>query len=131
MSGISSVCNNPEPAAKRRGHSLDDVPVTRPTPTHCPYCALQCGMHVAGGDGASVAVTARDFPTNRGGLCQKGWTAGELLTSPERLTTPLVRRTRNGPLEPATWDAALARVADAITRIQELHGRDAVAVFGG
>jgi len=35
------------------------------------YCALQCAMSVTG------TVTAPlDFPTNRGGLCQKGWTAG-------------------------------------------------------
>ena len=30
-------------------------------------------------------MTERDFPTNRGGLCQKGWTAAELLDSPDRL----------------------------------------------
>ena len=54
--------------------------------THCPYCALQCGMSL---DGARV--TPRDFPVNAGGLCQKGWTSGSLLTSPKRLTTPLLR----------------------------------------
>src|SRR5256885_12730920 len=77
--------------------------------------------------GASVAP--REFPTNRGGLCQKGWTAGSLLTSPERLTTPLVRV--DGRLRPATWEQALSLVAARITEIQAAHGRDAVAVFGG
>src|SRR3954469_21512873 len=131
MMRLSHGRNKAEPDAKRLARTLGDVPVTRPTPTHCPYCALQCGMHVAGSDGASVTVTARDFPTNRGGLCQKGWTAGELLTSPERLTTPLVRSAKGRPLEPASWEVALATIAGEVTRIQREHGHDAVAVFGG
>jgi assimilatory nitrate reductase catalytic subunit len=46
-------------------------------------------MRLSGADGA-VVVEPRDFPTNRGGLCQKGWTAADLLASPERVTQPLV-----------------------------------------
>ena len=46
--------------------------------THCPYCALQCGMNLVP-IGGRTTVVKRDFPTNRGGLCQKGWTAAELL----------------------------------------------------
>ncbi|WP_344284748.1 molybdopterin oxidoreductase family protein [Actinomadura napierensis] len=105
------------------------------TPTHCPYCALQCGMNLDGAPdsaGAPVRVTPRDdVPANRGGLCQKGWTAAELLTVPDRLTTPLMRRSRDAPLEPCTWDEALGRVAAEIGRLAAEHGPDAVAVFGG
>ncbi|HMA47486.1 MAG TPA: molybdopterin oxidoreductase family protein [Frankiaceae bacterium] len=100
------------------------------TPTHCPYCALQCGMTVTAGEGAPVVGT-RDFPTNRGGLCRKGWTAAELLTSPERLTTPLVRARRGAPLRPVPWEAALDRIAAELTRVGREHGPAAVAVFGG
>jgi assimilatory nitrate reductase catalytic subunit len=92
--------------------------------THCPYCALQCGMSL---DGARV--TPRDFPVNAGGLCQKGWTSGSLLTSPQRLTTPMLRV--NGALEPVSWDFALDHVARKLEAIQAEHGRDGVAIFGG
>src|SRR3954468_19579487 len=102
----------------------------KPVDTHCPYCALQCGMAVRRIDGGA-AVEARDFPTNRGGLCQKGWTAAELLSSPERLLTPLVRDSRSDRFRPAGWDEALDRVAAAIERAQARYGRDAVGVFGG
>jgi assimilatory nitrate reductase catalytic subunit len=78
-----------------------------------------------------VRVDARQFPTNQGGLCQKGWTAADLLDHAERLTTPLVRDVKGGPLRPATWAEALDRIIDGIARIQSAHGRDAVAVFGG
>ncbi|MEZ2371971.1 molybdopterin oxidoreductase family protein [Arthrobacter sp. RCC_34] len=100
------------------------------TDTHCPYCALQCAMTLAPSPGAGpVEVSGRDFPTNRGGLCRKGWTAADLLRHPDRLTTPLVRD-REGTLRPASWDDALNHVAKALLAVQEQHGRDAVGVFG-
>jgi assimilatory nitrate reductase catalytic subunit len=74
-------------------------------------------------------VEPREFPTNRGGLCQKGWTSTTLLDSPGRLTEPLVRV--DGQLRPASWDRALDLVANRLIEIQATHGRDAVAVFGG
>lgn len=45
-----------------------------PVLTHCPYCSLQCGMSLHDADGL-LRIGIRDFPANRGGLCQKGWTA--------------------------------------------------------
>ncbi|WP_308209370.1 molybdopterin oxidoreductase family protein [Allokutzneria sp. A3M-2-11 16] len=92
-----------------------------PTPTHCPYCALQCGMTVKPGP----AVVPRDFPVNRGGLCQKGWTSAALLNTPGRLTTPLVQG------RPASWDEALDHVAQRLLELRAAHGPDSVAVFGG
>jgi assimilatory nitrate reductase catalytic subunit len=100
------------------------------TDTHCPYCALQCGMTLVARE-SGFEVRGRDFPTNRGGLCRKGWTSSELLTSPDRLTTPWVRSARGEPLKPSTWSEAIGRVARTIERVQETHGRDAIAVFGG
>jgi assimilatory nitrate reductase catalytic subunit len=94
--------------------------------THCPYCALQCGQWV---DGAG-RVDAREFPTNRGGLCQKGWTAGALLGHPQRLSTPLLRTDRAAALAPAGWDAALRHVGDRLRALRAEHGPDSVAVFG-
>lgn len=83
----------------------------------------------ATGDG--VEVGARDFPTNRGGLCQKGWTAADLLDHSDRLTTPLLRDRPGGELRPATWGEALDRIAAGVRDVQQRHGPDAVAVFGG
>ncbi|SHH44454.1 assimilatory nitrate reductase (NADH) alpha subunit apoprotein [Jatrophihabitans endophyticus] len=103
------------------------------TQTHCPYCALQCGMTVTPGtnDTDGPTVGERDFPTNRGGMCQKGWTSAALLGGDGRLTTPLARDSRAEPLRPTTWEDALDRTAAAIRRTQRAHGRDAVGVFGG
>ncbi|MDA2814299.1 molybdopterin oxidoreductase family protein [Nocardiopsis sp. RSe5-2] len=98
------------------------------TATHCPYCALQCAMYVEPAGGGGWATRPRDFPVNRGGLCRKGWTAAELLTSPERLASPLIRR--GGRLVEATWDQALDLVAERVRALQAQHGPDTAAVFG-
>jgi assimilatory nitrate reductase catalytic subunit len=105
------------------------IPV-RTTATHCPYCALQCGMHVAGSREAPEVLGNARFPVNKGGLCVKGWSAGATLAHPDRLTTPLVR-SADGALVAATWDSALDRIADALKDVQRHSGRDAVGVFGG
>jgi assimilatory nitrate reductase catalytic subunit len=102
------------------------------TPTHCPYCALQCGMVLRRTGAMEVEVAERpDFPTNRGALCDKGRTAAALLGPAGRLTAPLVRDGRGTPLRPADWDEALDRVAGALRAAAEQYGRDAVGVFGG
>ncbi|MGR0219406.1 molybdopterin oxidoreductase family protein [Agromyces sp. ZXT2-6] len=111
----------------------------RSASTHCPYCALQCAMTLTPTDASGAAaptpappvtVSGRDFPTNRGGLCKKGWTSAELLRSPSRLGAPLVRGA-DGALREASWDDALDLVADRFRSIRSQHGADAVGVFGG
>ncbi|MET7319508.1 molybdopterin oxidoreductase family protein [Streptomyces sp. NPDC005549] len=102
-----------------------------PTPTHCPYCALQCGMNLTPVEGGTVEVSERaDFPVNRGALCGKGRTAPEVLAPGARLTSPLVR-SDEGALVPAGWDEALDRIAGNLERTRARYGADALGVFGG
>jgi len=95
--------------------------------THCPYCALQCGMTLtlrpAADPGPGPDVV--QVEPRGGGLCRKGWTAPDLLDHPDRITAPLVEG------RPTSWADALDHVAAKIRKIQREHGRDAVAVFGG
>ncbi|KOG34326.1 MULTISPECIES: molybdopterin oxidoreductase family protein [Streptomyces] len=103
-------------------------------PTHCPYCALQCGMSLrpTGTPELPAEVVERtDFPVNRGALCGKGRTAPSVLSSRVRLTEPLVRCPDTGALRPATWEEALSAVAGGLSRTRADHGPDAVGVFGG
>jgi assimilatory nitrate reductase catalytic subunit len=104
-----------------------------PADTHCPYCALQCAMTLTPEPIArpgSASVAGRDFPTNRGGLCKKGWTSVELLDSPERITQPLVRQS-DGTFAEASWADALDLVAATVASSRARFGADSVAVFGG
>ncbi|MFI2566717.1 molybdopterin oxidoreductase family protein [Paenarthrobacter sp. NPDC018779] len=111
--------------------------------THCPYCALQCAMTLtpaapaAGAVPAPVAapaapleVSGRDFPTNRGGLCRKGWTSASLLRHNGRITEPLLKGS-DGVHQPIPWDQALMLITAAVKDTQQQYGNDAVGVFGG
>lgn len=99
------------------------------TPTHCPYCALQCGMLIEMRDGTMAVKGNHDFPVNKGALCIKGWTSAETLDHAERLRTPLARNDR-GWLVPVSWDEALNRVAIGLHEAQVRYGPDAAGVFG-
>ena len=100
--------------------------------THCPYCAFQCGIRMADTAGESVPQIQGDphFPVNNGQLCIKGWTSFSLLNHPRRLLSPLVRDSRSDEFREASWEDALDRIADAITRTKAEHGADANGVFG-
>src|SRR6516165_5869603 len=98
--------------------------------THCPYCSLQCGPHLAGRRDNVIVLGNPRFPVNEGGLCIKGWSAAATLAHPDRLLTPLVRE-GNGTFVSTTWEAALDGIARRFDAVQRRYGRDAVAVFGG
>jgi assimilatory nitrate reductase catalytic subunit len=92
---------------------------------------LQCGISLASREDGTIELTGRDDPINRGRLCIKGANAAELLGHPERLSAPLFRDVRGGPLRPASWEEALDRVVAAIRAAQDAHGPDAVGCLGG
>ncbi|ACL39303.1 molybdopterin oxidoreductase [Pseudarthrobacter chlorophenolicus A6] len=123
--------------------------MTTSADTHCPYCALQCAMTLTSPTGqapaaqpgpvpvtlttapaAPLEVQGRDFPTNRGGLCRKGWTSANLLNHPGRITEPLLKGP-DGIHRPISWDQALDLAATAVKDARTRYGADAVGVFGG
>jgi assimilatory nitrate reductase catalytic subunit len=80
---------------------------------------------------ARRVIVAADpaFPVNRGQMCTKGFTSGDLLDHPGRLRTPRIRGS-GGRLLPATWDDALDLVAERLAATRRDHGPAAVAAFG-
>ena len=124
--------------------------MTTSADTHCPYCALQCAMTLtspaaltpavqpgsdpvseqAASDAPILDVAGRDFPTNRSGLCRKGWTSASLLNHTGRVTEPLLKGA-DGVHRPVSWDEALGLIVSAVKRARAEHGPDAVGVFGG
>ena len=87
--------------------------------TTCPYCGVGCGIK-AQVDERDRILEMLDDPDNQsslGMLCVKGRFGYTFVHHQDRLTTPLVRR--SGKLSPASWDEALAYVAD---RLAEYRG---------
>jgi formate dehydrogenase major subunit len=46
-----------------------------------------------------------------------------------RLTQPLVRDRKGGPLRPASWDEALDRAAEGFSAVKAAHGPKAFGLF--
>ena len=100
--------------------------------THCPYCALQCGMTPARAAGrrhgtAAARSRGRDFPTNRGGLCQKGWTARRAARTTRTGSPPRccagARRRRCAPASAGTRPSTVVAAAAAGVRGRARAGR--------
>lgn len=92
--------------------------------THCPFCALQCGLLIGEGDDGWYISADPYFPVNRGQMCIKGWSALELLDHPQRLRHPRLHG------QDVDWDTALDYIAETIRRIQRQSGTEALGVFG-
>jgi len=107
-----------------------DRVIDRVVPTHCPYCAVQCGMNLLVENDHVVGVEPRyDFPVNEGRLCPKGVTAYLQVHHPDRLLYPLIKR--NGRFERASWDEALDLVVTKFREMQENFGKDSIGVYSG
>ncbi|MFQ3567780.1 MAG: formate dehydrogenase subunit alpha [Aggregatilineales bacterium] len=100
--------------------------------TTCPYCGVGCQMNLHLKDGLIYRVTAPfDAAPNHGNLCVKGRFGVDFTTHPGRLTTPLIRTGARGAgqFRPASWEEALALVAEQLAAIARAHGGDSVATY--
>ncbi|MBS1794244.1 MAG: nitrate reductase [Acidobacteria bacterium] len=134
-----SKVENLEKIIERFGPHLHDAPdggwsaernIEKVVPTHCPYCAVQCGMNLLVEKNKVVGFEPRyDFPVNEGRLCPKGVTAYLQTHHPDRLLRPLVKR--QGEFVETGWDEALDLVAARFREIQEKYGKDAIGLYSG
>ena len=107
-----------------------DRTIDRIVPTHCPYCAVQCGLNLLVEKDHVVGFEPRyDFPVNEGRLCPKGVTAYLQIHHPDRLLYPLIKH--NGMFERASWDEALDLVVGKFKELQSKHGKDVLGVYSG
>jgi assimilatory nitrate reductase catalytic subunit len=105
-------------------------PPDRLVKTHCCFCGQQCGIQLKVRDDKVVGFEPwEDFPFNRGMLCPKGVRRYLQGSHPDRLRSPLLRQA--GGFREAGWDEALDLTVRRLREIQDRHGRDAVAVYGG
>ncbi len=120
-----SVC----PVAALADAGMDELAKSvRPkkTQTVCAYCGVGCTFELNTHEGKAVGVTSNhNIGTNLGSLCVKGRFGYRYINSPDRLTTPLVRK--GGRLEEASWDEALGLVAEKLTSILKESGPDSIA----
>ncbi|WP_043931273.1 molybdopterin oxidoreductase family protein [Bacillus sp. EB01] len=108
-------------------------------PTHCSYCAMQCGMNLRVNTATNkiIGVEPRyDWPVTLGKMCPKGVTAYQQVNHQDRILKPLIRDdkslkgTKEGFRE-ATWDEAYDLIVTNFKKLQAEYGKDSVSVYGG
>ncbi|MCB0042896.1 MAG: molybdopterin-dependent oxidoreductase, partial [Caldilinea sp.] len=109
--------------------------------TTCPYCGVGCNLHLHVKDDFIYRVTSpHDAVVNQGNLCVKGRFGYDFMYHPDRVTTPLIRKTPQQPGQrtqafdrsewrEASWDEALDYVADRLVEIYQRDGSKAMAVY--
>jgi anaerobic selenocysteine-containing dehydrogenase len=99
----------------------------------CPHdCPDTCAWEITVRDGvAEKLVGVNEHPFTRGGLCAKVSHYLERTYSPDRLRHPLVRTGAKGEgtFRRASWDEALALIADRLRAVVAEHGGEAVLPY--
>ncbi len=118
--------------------------VDREVDSVCPFCGVGCLVTLQVKDEKIVSVQGRQGPANAGRLCVKGRFGMDYVHSPERLTTPLIRKPGvpkdvslldghtdwREVFREASWEEALAAAAQPLRAIQQQYGLKALAGFG-
>ncbi|MCK4788731.1 MAG: molybdopterin-dependent oxidoreductase [Desulfobacteraceae bacterium] len=98
--------------------------------TLCRMCDQGCGLEVTVEDGQPVRIQgSRNHPYNKGWLCAKGRAGLDFFYSPQRLSSPLIRR--EGELVPVEWEEALDFAAERLGRMRDQYGPESVAIYRG
>jgi predicted molibdopterin-dependent oxidoreductase YjgC len=98
------------------------------TLTTCTFCGVGCGIYLeTSGDRVTGAYPSMTHPTNQGRICVRGWNVHEVVSSPDRLRLPLLKK--SGRFAEVGWDEALGFIADRLQEIRARHGPDALAFF--
>jgi formate dehydrogenase alpha subunit len=93
-------------------------------PTVCIYCGTGCRLYLVVRDDKVVKVLPHREGPGEGKLCIKGWSVHEFIHHSDRLTVPLIREGES--FREATWDEALDRVAEELSKTRDENGSDSL-----
>lgn len=101
------------------------------TPGFCALCKSHCGSIMVTQNGKFIAQEPNPAHPTGKALCVKGKAAPELIYNSQRLLYPMMRTRPKGDPDPGwkriSWSEALDRTAEAMNRIREESGAEAVA----
>jgi predicted molibdopterin-dependent oxidoreductase YjgC len=108
--------------------AMETVLDSKTVNTICSFCGTGCGLSVTVEDNQISQVRGdKTSLTSHGETCVKGALGWRYVSSPRRLTTPLIRK--NGQLVPSSWEEALQLIAEKFHAIKNQYGPDAFGCF--
>lgn len=95
----------------------------------CTHCAVGCGINAEVQNGVWVRQeVAQDHPVSRGAYCCKGASAIDMVTSEQRMKSPMKRV--NGKWQKLSWETAMDEITAKLKDIREKDGPDALHFNG-
>ena len=99
------------------------------TASVCNNCSVGCNARVdVRVDKVMRLMSRTNDEIDDGWLCDRGRWGFEFVNSPQRLRTPMIRR--SGTLVPATWDEAFYYTAKRLKDITAKHGAQSIGGIG-
>ncbi|GAA6151245.1 molybdopterin-dependent oxidoreductase [Pseudoteredinibacter isoporae] len=96
----------------------------------CNLCEAICGIEIkTQGDEILSIKGDKNDPLGRGHICPKAVALQDLHNDPERLRKPVKKV--DGQWQEISWEEAIEMTADGIVKLQQAHGRDALAIYAG
>jgi thiosulfate reductase/polysulfide reductase chain A len=120
-SGLNPLAADPEATGK-----IEKIP------TYCDICFWKCGAIAYVRDGKLWKVEGNPAdPLSRGRLCPRGTGGVGAHYDPDRLRSPLMRKSERGQEKwvEVTWDEALGHIAEKMQGIKAKYGPEAMALF--
>lgn len=100
--------------------------------THCRICEPQCGLIASVQDGRIVKIEPnKNHAHSHGHFCIKAAAAADIVTDPDRITTPMKRVGGPGEFEPVSWDEAMSDIVARLKAVRWEHGKESFATFMG
>ena len=95
--------------------------------TTCAYCGVGCGFKAETIDERIVRMIPwKEGKANHGHSCVKGRFAFDYYQHPDRIKTPMIRKSVDDPWQEVDWPTAFAYAAGEFKRIQAEHGTTSV-----
>jgi formate dehydrogenase major subunit len=95
--------------------------------TTCAYCGVGCGFKAETYQGRLVRMVPwKEGKANHGHSCVKGRFAFDYYQHPERVRTPMIRRSIDEPWQEVSWETAIGHAASEFRRIQARYGRKSI-----
>ena len=97
----------------------------------CNICEAMCGIVIEHRGKEILSIKGdKDDPLSQGHICPKAVALQDFHNDPDRLRRP-IKKNDAGEWEEISWEEAISFAADGLKRIQEKHGKNAVATFLG
>ena len=125
--GCIDTCPTGALIEKKAPANLVQMGGTEAVRSTCNFCGVGCqlDLHVHNDRVVKITSPPPGETLNDGNLCVKGRFAYDFIHHQDRISEPLIRD-RDGVLQPATWEEAIAATAKGLGDVRDKYGADSI-----